>query len=68
MRIGGVEWTGPLLSDCLENGDLKHPVPPERWPYGPPAWHQACCLLFEGATFCDCRASDAEDLEYGVGS
>lgn len=24
-------------------------------------------MLFEGGTFCDCKASDAEDIEWGVG-
>lgn len=39
----------------------------ELWPYGPASHHEAVCVLFEGATYCDCKASDASDTEWGEG-
>lgn len=56
-------WTGPLDSDLEPSGNLKAPVPPERWPYGPPRDHDGCCSLHEGGLFCDCGASAADDGE-----
>lgn len=44
---------------------LDVPIDPKRWPYGPPAYHQSCCLLFRGADYCDCAASAADDTDYG---
>lgn len=35
------------------------------WPYGTPEQHEPCCLLFEGAAYCDCKASAADDLDWG---
>jgi len=66
-------WTGPHESDLKPDGtSLRGPVPPERWPYGPPNYHETCCRLyrmsdqsFEGGLYCDCKASDASDTEYG---
>ena len=58
-------WTGPLESDTDEHGKLLHPVPFERWPYGPPESHEQCCALFIGILHCDCKASDASDSEFG---
>lgn len=52
-------WTGPLESDLFPDGQLKERVPPERWPYGPPAEHGTECILFIGGLYCDCLASDA---------
>lgn len=58
-------WTGPLDSDLDSQvlSTLKHPVPGDRWPYGPPGDHQDCCSLHGGGLFCDCAASatDQED-------
>lgn len=61
-------WTGPLPSDLDEQGHLFRPVPPARWPFGPPEWHETCCVLREGGLYCDCKASAAsdEDLDYGT--
>lgn len=64
-------WTGPRPDEIDAIGQLKHPVPPERWPYGPPDWHEPCCTLRTcvGVTFCDCKASSADvddDGDYGV--
>lgn len=38
------------------------------WPYGPPAFHEPVCLLMEqnGHGYCDCKASDSEDEEWGA--
>lgn len=55
-------WTGPLPADLDGSGvHLLHPVPAERWPYGPPDAHQDCCLLHTGGLFCDCWASTEDD-------
>jgi hypothetical protein len=56
-----MDWRGPREEDLTQpDGDvLKAPVPGERWPYGPPTWHQDCCTLHHGGLFCDCDASDA---------
>lgn len=40
--------------------------PPPTWPYGPPGFHEDCCLLHEGGAYCDCKASDASDTEWGM--
>lgn len=55
-------WTGPRETD-LEPGGWKliRPVPPERWPFGPPEEHDRCCNLHGGGLFCDCGASAADD-------
>lgn len=60
-------WTGPLPDDTTDvDGDvLRIPVPPERWPHGPPSFHQEGCSLFDGGLFCDCPASDESDLDWG---
>lgn len=60
-------WTGPLDSDLAGpiGPSLKHPVPPERWPYGPPSFHEDCCNLHFKGLFCDCAASDSTDVDYG---
>lgn len=60
-------WTGPRDSDLAPNGiTLRHPVPPDRWPYGPPSFHEGCCKLHSGGLFCDCKASDASDDDWGA--
>ena len=42
----------------------------ESWPYGPAEFHEECCLLHEtqGVGFCDCKASDSSDGEWGLGA
>lgn len=60
------EWTGPIEGDQEADGSLIQPVPPERWPYGPPAHHEGVCLLFENGLYCDCKASDSSDVEHGT--
>lgn len=61
-------WVGPLQSDLLPDGTLRHEVPPERWPYGSPDQHERACLLFQrDGLYCDCRASDASDTRFGAG-
>jgi hypothetical protein len=54
-------WSGPREEDWENHHRLrlKQPVPPERWPYGPPDWHQDCCFLHSGGLYCDCEASDS---------
>lgn len=62
-------WTGPDESDLEPDAMapvLRETVPGARWPYGPPETHESCCLLHSGGLFCDCRASDASDLEWGM--
>lgn len=53
--------------DARLDGVLVAPVPPERWPYGPPSHHEDCCRLHDRGLYCDCKASDASDAEYGDG-
>lgn len=67
------EWTGPLRSDWDSQARvrLKAPVPPERWPYGPPDHHETHCNLHRNKAsrnglFCDCLASVADDDDYGA--
>ena len=66
-------WTGPREGETARSGMLFGRVPGERWPYGPPSAHESCCNLFThrggspGGLFCDCAASAADDIEYGVG-
>lgn len=64
-------WTGPDDDDLDASGiRLVRPVPPERWPYGPPSAHETCCMLHRGhngGLYCDCKASDASDDEWGEG-
>lgn len=55
-------WTGPRETDLDSDGvTLLRPVPPERWPFGPPEEHDRCCILHEGGLYCDCGASAADD-------
>jgi hypothetical protein len=63
-------WTGPAPGDLEDAGLtwLVSPVPPERWPYGPPGHHQVGCGLFRAGLFCDCAASAADDTEHGEGA
>lgn len=56
-------WTGPNEDEVNALGELKAPVPPERWPYGPPVAHQDCCVLFSDGLFCDCTASEYDPDE-----
>jgi hypothetical protein len=57
-----MRWRGPRDEDLKADGvSLRHLVPPERWPYGPPAEHQDCCLLHERGLYCDCAASAADE-------
>lgn len=63
-----IDWTGPLESDLAADGTtLLTAVPPERWPFGPPDFHEEVCGLRTGGLFCDCKASDASDEEWGEG-
>lgn len=62
-------WTGPRATDYAADGvSLRRVVPTNRWPFGPPSFHEACCKLHVGGLFCDCKASDASDEEYGDGN
>lgn len=64
-----MRWTGPRESDLRPGGhELVAPAPPERWPYGPPSFHEAGCSLHARGLFCDCAASAADDDEWGEGS
>ena len=55
-------WTGPLNDDLEDDGStLRHPVPPERWPFAEPSEHEAGCSLHHGGLFCDCRCSAEEE-------
>lgn len=61
------DWTGPDEADLKADGvSLKSVVPPERWPFGPPNFHQGACWLHAGGLFCDCLASAADDEEWGA--
>ena len=57
-----VQWTGPREEDLAPDGvTLRHPVPPERWPWCLPEEHDRGCKLHRGGLFCDCGASCADD-------
>jgi hypothetical protein len=59
-----MRWTGPRDDDVASDGvTLLHVVPPERWPWGPPDWHEGTCNLQEGGMYCDCAASSSDDGE-----
>lgn len=61
-------WTGPQDGDVDAFDEaIDPPLPPERWPYGPPEFHQSCCRLFGDGKLCDCAASSSneEDLDWG---
>jgi hypothetical protein len=67
VRYAPFDWIGPWPSD-LQDGTgcvLKHPVPPDRWPYGSPLQHEPCCLLQNKGLYCDCKASAADELDWG---
>lgn len=60
------QWTGPRPGDLARDGStLLRPVPPERWPYGPPDFHQVGCSLHGRGLFCDCEASAVDGIEWG---
>lgn len=58
---------GGLCRDCFHESIWKEDRERE-WPYGPPHMHEDCCVLRRGETYCDCKASDASDTEWGRGS
>ncbi len=60
-------WVGPLAGDLEPGSDdvLVAVVPPERWPYGLPSFHEECCRLHAHGLFCDCAASAADGYEHG---
>ena len=65
------QWTGPREGETAPSGMLYGRVPGERWPYGPPSFHQSGCNLFPrrgspGGLFCDCAASAADGVENGA--
>lgn len=64
LRVARMEHLASAKPTRLERDVL----PEKEWPYGPPSHHETCCMLFEGATDCDCKASDASDNEYGEGA
>jgi DNA (cytosine-5)-methyltransferase 1 len=73
VPVSDSAWTGPRSDDVAPSGMLLGRVPGERWPYGPPSAHESGCNLFPhrgspGGLFCDCAASAADDVEYGVGT
>ena len=60
---------------CPTTCDHQWPTPDDLvddetivWPYGPPEFHEDCCRLHrhDGVGFCDCKASDASDVEWGL--
>lgn len=64
-----VVWTGPRDDELAPDGTtLTRVVPPARWPFGPPEFHQDGCILFNGGLFCDCLASASDDLDWGFGA
>lgn len=64
------DWIGPLPSDMKDGAGtaLKAPVPAERWPYGPPRFHEEGCLLQQRGLYCDCKASAADEPDWGYGA
>ncbi len=60
------QWIGPGDDGICADGTPKVAVSGNRWPYGPPEKHEDCCGLQDGGAFCDCKASDASDEEWGV--
>lgn len=67
LLIDDLRWTGPRDSDLDQSMmKLRKPVPPERWPFGPPSFHEDACKLRKNGLFCDCKASDSSDTEWGA--
>lgn len=72
-RHGFLEDT-PMLEQLLEKGcfhcDERLPADGTIWPYGPSDFHEDVCRLqlHRGRGFCDCKASDASDTEWGMGA
>jgi hypothetical protein len=40
-------------------------LPDDEWPYGAPEFHESCCALFKDSDYCDCKASDGDEPEWG---
>ena len=69
ISVAPPPWTGPKPDEIDAAGRLLLPVPPERWPYGPPSVHESSCMLFDfggEGEFCDCAASCADDSDFGI--
>lgn len=64
-----MKWAGPKPGDWADKlrTVLAAPVPPERWPWGPPDQHEDPCTLHRGGLFCDCAASDSGADGWGWG-
>jgi hypothetical protein len=67
-----VIWIGPHEDEVDHMARLTKPLPPERWPWGPPSWHEDSCLLHRDHdemfaigrhVYCDCMASDPSTEE-----
>jgi hypothetical protein len=58
-------WMGPRDDEVDMAGSWRGslPIPPDRWPYGPPDIHEDCCYLHRNGRYCDCAASDASTEE-----
>lgn len=81
----GIEWPEDehgqyalwqrLGLEFLDLAGIEAQHDPERtvWPYGPPAFHQEGCRLFEledtsaPGAFCDCLASARDGEGWGAG-
>ncbi len=61
--LGGMNVCPTCENRGLKNVEVIHPI--DKWPYGRPEVHERCCVLFDGKDYCDCKASDASDLEWG---
>jgi hypothetical protein len=66
----GATWVGATKDLLFKMGmradDKGDGYTFEPWPYGPPGFHEAVCLLHKGGRYCDCKASDASDDDFGT--
>lgn len=62
ILLGGVDCCSGCEFQGFKNIDT---LPHIEWPYGRPQFHESCCLLFSGASYCDCKASAADEPGYG---
>lgn len=67
-KDGAVHQCAHQKGHALEHERL--PADGTIWPYGPSDFHEDVCRLqiHRGRGFCDCKASDASDTEWGMGA
>lgn len=59
------EWIQERPAGLLD--PTQHLERAYAWPYGPTSFHEDCCVLRSGSSYCDCKASAADDEDHGRG-